>query len=245
MQYWYINLARRPDRHNELQKMLQERNFPTIRRLEAMDREDYDSPTALAEAAARDGLPTFLDAPTNVHIMYWAGNWSYMRALREIADQDEVVMLSLDDWCPSYQYEECLKLLEERPDFDLLQFSWDMNAKDREYAQASEHWCHNIRTQGQEIVAYTPKGAAWLLERCKQTPALAAENLIYHCCYDYHVKLYHHHDPPSAVIGIKGHEINDNTTETCYQGNYNQEGERLTPETPTHIEDKKWRIFYT
>ena len=228
MLYWYLNLPHRTERDQKQKAHLNDKKYPMdiVTRIESKNREDYASPMALAEAAAADGFPQFQKYPIISHfINFWGINWTYMNALKQIADQDETVLLALDDWGTSFEYNELQELLKEIPDFDIVQLTWDVSDKNpKECEDASEHFKKGIATTGQELNIYTPKGAKWMLTECENQPCLAAEMLIQNANNHLQkVNVYHYKNPSEACVGLDN-EINDNMVDVCYQGNYHRNG---------------------
>ena len=236
MLYWYINLDRRQDRDKGMRDCLKSKKFPNkiIQRHKAMDRESYTSPTALASDALGDNFPCFMEVSEEgsfgvYGIQYWGMIWTYMRVLREIADQNEIVIFSHDDWGPRLTYEAYLALILEIKDFEIAQVAW--NWGDPIYKRPtypySDHWARHIESIGQDFTIYTPSGAAWMLEQCQKHFPDTPETVIFNCSYRL-VYAYHFLKPDMAVQPIPGSEINDcNIQEPCYQGNYFVNGQRV------------------
>ena len=240
MLYWYLNLERRPDRDKKQRAHLIEKEYPEdiITRIEAVDREHYPSPMTLAMAAADDGFPQFQKLPIlQHHIAFWGLNWSYMRALRDIAHQEETVVLALDDWGLSFYYSHFQILLEEIPDFDIAQISWNVHdLRPMMCQEFSKNWRRGIPSTGQDIVVFTPRGANALLEECLIQPYHAAEVVIQLLSRysDEVVNCYSFKNPAAAIVGLD--DQHDNMVDLCYQGNYHKDGYRVTDATAVPTE---------
>ena len=235
--YYFGNLARRPDRNQAMQTRLKVLGFPeeNVHRCEAMDREHYPSPMALAEDAAQDGFPCFNLTPKDIEnirffaINYWALNWTYMRNLREIANQEHNAILSHDDWGPSVKYSSYLKLLEEILNFDIGQVQWNIHSTEykRPTSQYSEHWNRGIASTGQDLSIFTPRGAEWMLDICQKRFQDTAETLIFNYAYGADIDIFHFRDPDSIIKSVDGYQINNATVMSgnrMYQDNYDKNG---------------------
>ena len=243
MLYWYLNLERRPDRNETQLAHLKKQQYPddVVTRIEAKDRESYSSPMILAADAADDGFPEFQKIPTrDSHIAFWALNWTYMRTLKKIAEQDQPVCLALDDWGTSFSYEHLLKLLEEIPDFDIAQVSWNVHDRYQTVCEdASEHWRRGAPSTGMDIVVFSPKGAKALLTECRKQPQNAAEVIIrLMAVWNDEINIYSYKDPAGAIVGLDSVQ-NDNMVDVCYQGNYHKNGEHVSDRAVTEPKPKK------
>ena len=236
MLYWYPNLLRRRDRNTAMLRRLRQKKFPMnkVRRFDAKDRENYSDPRELAKDAAADGFTCFskyIDMPdlplTFSCIQYWGINWTYMLILREISEQDEIVIFSLDDWGPGLDYSHYIKCIKEIPDFDIAQMAYNDNKEAcyfRRSNRYSEHWNKGVSGSGQEFIIYKPSGAKWMLEKCIESFPDTAETVIFDYAYPSiksgEVCIYHSYVSYEAVDAVEGNAINNIMSDTWYQGNW-------------------------
>ena len=177
MEVWYINLKRRPDRNSAILKAFQEAEVPKeqIRRLEAKDRDVYASPKALAADAIADGFTCFGTDKTR-HTKFYGYTWSYLRALREIANQSETVLLIEDDKALNIKYQNLQEMLSEIPDFNIAHLGYSRIR--RQCPDFSQHWVKGILASGNSCTIFKPEGARWMLKKCIETFPKTPETVI-------------------------------------------------------------------
>lgn len=177
MKVWYINLDRRPDRNEAMLRNLKAAEVleENIRRLEAKDREAYNSYRALADDAVRDGFECFNDKKER-HTQVHANTWSYLRALEQIAAQEETVLLMEDDYFLKITYSRLEELLAEIPDFNIaMLFNTRLR---RECPDYSPHWVKGIPGSGTGCNILRPDGARWYLNQCMQAFPKTPETVL-------------------------------------------------------------------
>lgn len=181
---WYINLTRRQDRHRSLQKNLRQQGVPqfAIRRFFATDRDAYDTPDALIDHAVEIGYPEFEKCRHHTGIHQFLGYMiSYFRALREIAEQSDTVLLMEDDYHLAETYSEIIEAFEELlPPVRIAMLGY--NAGSEDYKENlpifNQTWQHGAPANGNSANIYTPEGADFLLQLCRSKMDTTPECVI-------------------------------------------------------------------
>lgn len=177
MQIWYINLDRRLERNTAVLKNLEKFGVPTdrIQRLQAKDRDAYDSYDALAADAVEDGFSCFRTTKMR-HKQIHGHTWSYLRALRDVAAQSETVMLMEDDQALKITYQRLQSILAEIPDFNIAMLTHSRIR--RICPDFSEHWVTGIPASGTTCNILKPEGARWYLDTCMQAFPKTPETVL-------------------------------------------------------------------
>ena len=189
MEIWYINLERRNDRKDIFLREMAEKNVPSekIVRIDATDRDAFETPNALVEYAESIGFPEFqICIKSGNHLTYLGYMVSYFRSLDLIAQQTKNVLLMEDDYSLTENYEDVCDLFNELPNpvyFAML--GYNKNNKqlitDLEPLSDNSVWQRGVPANGNMANIYTPRGARFLLDRCKkglpQTPETIIEEL--------------------------------------------------------------------
>ena len=176
-----LNLARRKDRRLSFSLHLNEHGYDGhIRFWQAIDRQAYGSRRELIQDAIDTDYPAFkalLDLPDETS--HWdAYLWSYLRCLREIASQEDYVLLFEDDMGISMVWDEFIAYINQLPtdlNFALLNYNHDLNMQHNlePYCQGFEVGC---KSNGTSAVLYSPQGAELLhktiLIDCATTPEM-------------------------------------------------------------------------
>ena len=185
MDVWYINLDRRTDRRNMIEKNFKEMGVPEARvqRISGTDRDAFESPNALVTHAGELGYPEFQKYLIEQrHLIYLGYMVSYFRALDTIRQQTETVLLMEDDYALHETYTEICESFAELPKpvrFAML--AYNINHPDtRTCPPLSETsvWQHGTPANGNIANIYTPEGAAFLLDICRQRLPETCENTI-------------------------------------------------------------------
>lgn len=185
MEVWYINLNRRTDRRNMMEKNLKEMGVPEarIRRISGTDRDAFESPNALVAHAIELGYPEFQKYLIEKrHFIYLGYMVSYFRALDAIRQQTEAVLLMEDDYALHETYTEICESFAELPTpvrFAML--AYNIRHPDiRACSPLSDTsvWQYGTPANGNIANIYTPEGAAFLLEICKQRLPETCESTI-------------------------------------------------------------------
>ena len=190
MEVWYINLDRRTDRRDALEKNLKEMNVPNkqIRRVSATDRDAFESPDALVAHAAEIGFPEFQESLRHgIGLKYLGYNISYFRALDEIRNQNKIVLLMEDDYILTESYYKIWNSFLILPlplKFAMLGYGWHTKnqtfSEFRPCAAVSDEsvWQYGAPQRGTCANIFTPDGAAYLLDICKTLPTKSIETVI-------------------------------------------------------------------
>lgn len=174
MKVCYINLDRRPDRRKALVQNLYEMDVPPhkIFRCTATDRDMYETPAQMVQAAAAMGYPEFqINLYEKTHLKYLGYMISLFRALDWAADQKENVLIMEDDYRLIEPYHTiCHSLGELINPINVAMLGWNKNAKDvRECLGLSQQsiWQYGTPSNGNQGNVYSPEGAQFILDTCK------------------------------------------------------------------------------
>ena len=181
---WYINLARRPDRNTSIRSNLMRQGAPSyaIRRFLATDRDAYDSPDALIDHAVEMGYPEFKACRGYRGIHQFLGYMvSYFRALREISGSGMNVLLMEDDYHLSESYSDICDSFEELPHpvkFAMLGYNNHSEDLKTHLPVFNGTWQIGVPANGNSANIYTPEGAAFVLDQCRQKMDTTPECVI-------------------------------------------------------------------
>ena len=171
-----INLPRRTDRYWFMKSNLLTQGVPAdvIEFYPARDGKDYDSCREIIEAAAADGFPSFLrDITDGDERESFAYYWNWACILRDIIENDRLVMVILDDRPLQLSWDhldETVKSLQQQYPFKILQLGWWLN--DEEYLErgkATDVVGHGIQCYGEYGVVLSRDGAIQLLKICEDS----------------------------------------------------------------------------
>ena len=158
-----LNLDRRTDRLNSFKNALQESGYlaePV--RIAAIDKQNYATRERLLQDAATEyegfaGLMGTSDKqrPWDAH------QWSYLRCLKAIADQDEYVLLMEDDMVFAKLWPETLALLQELPsDFKIALLNYNHDHKrHNKILRYNDNWYIGAKSNGTTATCFSPQGA--------------------------------------------------------------------------------------
>ena len=185
MKVCYINLDRRPDRRNGLVKNLYEMDVPPekIFRCTATDRSMYETPAQMIEAAKELGYPEFqINLYQKTHLKYLGYMISLFRALDWAAGQKENVLIMEDDYRLVEPYHSIVDSLGELINpINIAMLGWNKNAEDVRECLGLSHqsvWQYGTPSNGNQGNVYSPEGAAFILETCKNELPTTPEVVI-------------------------------------------------------------------
>ena len=193
MNIWYINLDRRPDRRLSIESNFRAKGVPeeSFMRFTATDRDKYENPESLINHADMSGFPEFREIIDHKGIHQFLGYMvSYFSALRAIADKrytswsDTDVLLMEDDYHIKESYPELCESWEELPreNLKLAMIGYNIwgDEMKRDLPEYNERWAIGPPSNGNSANIYTPEGAAYVLEQCKQNMDTTPECVIQH-----------------------------------------------------------------
>lgn len=185
MQVWYINLDRRRDRREAIESNLKEMGVPDdrIHRFPATDRDAFETPNALVAHAVELGYPEFQIFLKRGRLLYLGYMVSYFRALDAISKQSKTVLLMEDDYALDETYAEICASFDQLPKpvkFAMLAYNIN-NPNIRTCSPVSKKsvWQYGAPANGNMANIYTPEGAGWLLDICKERLPLTPEHIIH------------------------------------------------------------------
>lgn len=183
MLVWYINLQRRTDRKVSIQANLEEKDVPQhqIHRFDATDRDQYSTPHDLVGYAEVIGFPEFRETRTNKWILQYLGYMvSYFKALRDISNQSENVLLMEDDYHLVEDYHQIVSSFAQLPD-DVMFAMLGYNRHSDDFIQLpalDDTWAIGTPSNGNSANIYTPEGAGYLLDKCRSKMDTTPECVI-------------------------------------------------------------------
>ena len=189
MEVWYINLDRRPDRDVSIRENLFLYAVPPnrIRRFNAIDRDDFETPEDLVASAVKDGFPQFGEVLEHSYILQYTGYmFSYLRALRAIGSSSCPVLLMEDDYhlCESYG-EICRSLVDLDAGWKMAMLGYNISEDSlvsRPRLADSDYWQLGAPSNGNSANIYSPLGAGFVLEKClsdmQTTPECVIQKMV-------------------------------------------------------------------
>lgn len=152
---------------------LEARGFPMekVHAVHGIDGVVYASHDDIFEAAAADGFHFFKENQDFLRrpIPMVAGSWSACRVLRDIANQDQTVLLMEDDYFFRIDYDVILKRLELCCDHPIniaaliAKFRMDERLE-RRISKLNDFWIAGIPGEAPCASVYTPTGASYILD---------------------------------------------------------------------------------
>ena len=166
-----INLPRRKDRYWFMKSNLMTQGVPDdkIEFYPARDGKDYGSCEEIIEAAAADGFPSFLrDITDGDERESFAYYWNWACILRDIIENDRLVMVVLDDRPLEISWQkltETVKSLQQQYLFKILQLGWWLEDEDNlDRGEAVPGVTFGIQCHGEYGTVLSAEGAALLLK---------------------------------------------------------------------------------